>query len=531
MSSDNEKYILAIDVATSSIKAGLVALDGRIGAMASEENRLILLPEGGAEQDPQQWWRGIIKTCQELLARTGVQTQDILAVSCTGQWSGTVAVDSNGQALGNALTWMDTRGRPHINAITRGRINLRGYGVTRLWRWLRVTGGAPTGSGKDPISHILYLKQACPDIYRDTHMFLEPKDYINFRLTGRYAASYDSIALHWVTDNRKLSQVAYNPRLLKLATIEPDKLPPLKRAVDVLGPLTRAAADELGLQPNTPVIVGTPDVQSAALGSGAVQDYAPHICVGTSSWLSCHVPFKKTALRHNLASLPSAIPDRYFVANEQETAGACLTFLKNILGAPGLDSPDPPLTEVWAALDETAAQAPAGSHGIVFTPWLYGERTPVEDAQVRGSFINLSLRSTRDDLIRAVYEGVAYNSRWLLECVERFAGRRMDNIHMIGGGARSDLWCQIYADVLNRRIRQVKDPIGANLRGAALLAAVGLGRLNFSGFPERVEIAATYEPRAEHRQTYDALFRVFKTIYARNRSVYARLNGPKAKET
>jgi xylulokinase len=525
VSSDKEKYILAIDLATSSTKAALVSLDGRMVAMESEENKLILLPQGGAEQDPQQWWRAVKNTCRRLLDRKLVSADDIIAVSCTGQWSGTVAVDRNGRALMNAMTWMDSRGRPYVNAITRGRINIRGYDVTKLWRWLRLTGGAPTRSGKCPISHILYMKHACPDIYRQAHKFLEPKDYINFKLTGRYAASYDSIALHWVTDNRHLSKVVYDQRLIDISTIDPDKLPELKRAVDVLGPLTEDAAQALGLNRDTCVIVGTPDVQSAALGSGAIQDFAPHLCLGTSSWLTCHVPFKKTDLRHNLASLPSAIPDRYFIGNEQETAGACLGFVKNILGSKDMRSSGSCPSDVWAALDETAAQVPPGSNRVIFTPWLYGERTPVEDALVRASFFNLSLQTTREDLIRAVYEGVAYNSRWLLECVERFARRRLDNIRMIGGGARSDLWCQIYADVLGRNIEQVKDPVEANLRGAALLASVALGRLTFDDIPERVEIAARYEPRVENRRTYDRLFRAFKAIYTSSRAVYAELNG------
>ena len=529
MSSDREQYILAIDLATSSTKSALVSLDGRVAAMASEENPLILLPNGGSEQDPQQWWQAIKTTCRSLLTQSRIPTDDIVALSCTGQWSGTVAVDEKGQALANAMTWMDSRGRPYVNAITRGRINIRGYAVTKLWHWLRLTGGAPTRSGKCPISHILYWKHACPDIYRNTHKFLEPKDYINFKLTGRYAASYDSIALHWVTDNRQLSKVAYHPRLLDMATIDGHKLPELKRAVDILGPLSEGAARELGLKQGTRVIVGTPDVQSAGIGAGAVPDYAAHLCLGTSSWLSCHVPFKKTALRHNLASLPSPIPDRYFIANEQESAGACLTFLKNIFGSKDLCASEASHVGVWAALDECAAQVPPGSHGLIFTPWLYGERTPIEDALVRGSFFNLSLRSTREDLVRSVYEGVAYNSRWLLECVEGFTRRRLDPIRMIGGGARSDLWCQIYADVLGRSIEQVKEPVGANQRGAALLASVALGKLRFDDIPERIEVAARYEPRRENRQTYDRLFKAFKAIYAKNRALHAALNGQEQK--
>ena len=312
--------------------------------------------------------------------------------------------------------------------------------------------------------------------------------------------------------------------MIETSTIYQAKLPELKRAIDVLGPIRKEIAKELGLSKNVRVIVGTPDVQSAAIGSGAVNDFESHLCLGTSSWLTCHVPFKKTDIRHNLATLPSAIPGKYFVANEQETAGACLNFLKNNIWCGDGRLTDGHQADMWAVLDEVAEKVPAGSNKVIFTPWLYGERTPVEDAFVRSCFFNQSLQTTREDLIRSVYEGVAYNSRWLLECVERFTKRRLDNIHMIGGGARSDVWCQIYADVLDRTIRRVKDPVQANLRGAALLASIALGYMTFTDIPERVEIAATFEPSSENRKIYDKLFAVFKKIYASNKAIYASLN-------
>jgi xylulokinase len=239
-----------------------------------------------------------------------------------------------------------------------------------------LTGGAPGQSGKDPISHILYIKNECPEVYRKTYKFLEPKDYINLRLTGRCAASFDSIALHWLTDNRKISEIVYDQRLIHASTIDQAKLPELKRAVDVLGPIRREAARELGLNEDVCVIVGTPDVQSAAVGSGAVRDFEPHLQIGTSSWLTCHVPFKKTDIGANLASLPSAVPMRYLVANEQGTAGACLAFLRDNIYCPtGTEQ-----INVWAVLDEIAEKVAAGSNKVIFTPWLYGERTPVEAA-------------------------------------------------------------------------------------------------------------------------------------------------------
>ena len=524
MSMQNEKYVLAIDIGTSSTKSALICTDGKIVDMESEENRLVLFADGGAEQDPDQWWQAIEKTCKRLLAKKLVSVDDIIAISCTGQWSGTVAVDRDGRPLMNAVIWMDSRGRRYLNDIADGWIRIRGYGLSRLLRWLRLTGGAPCHSGKDPISHILYIKNACAEIYRETYKFLEPKDYINLRFTGRFAASFDSIALHWLTDNRKLSNVVYDRRLVDISTIDQAKLPELKRAIDVLGPIRRETARELGLNEDVRVIVGTPDVQSAAVGSGAVRDFEPHLHLGTSSWLTCHVPFKKTDIRGNIAALPSAIPARYYVANEQESAGACLTFLKNNVYCPGERSTDARQANTWSVLDEIAEKVPAGSNRVIFTPWLYGERTPVEDASVRACFFNQSLRTTRQDLIRSVYEGVAYNSRWLLQCVERFVKRRLDNIRMIGGGAKSKVWCQIYADVLDRTIQQVKDPVKANLRGAAFLASVALKHLTFSDIPNRVEIAETFKPSSENRKIYDELFARFKEVYASNKAIYERLN-------
>ncbi|MHC4581962.1 MAG: xylulokinase [Planctomycetota bacterium] len=480
-----------------------------------------MLPsDGGAEQDPDQWWQAIAQTCKRLIAEELVSVDDIVAVSCTGQWSGTVAVDKDGSPLMNAVIWMDSRGRRYIKDIADGWIRFRGYGISRLLRWLRLTGGAPGQSGKDPISHILYIKNECPEVYRKTYKFLEPKDYINLRLTGRCAASFDSIALHWLTDNRKISEIVYDQRLIHASTIDQAKLPELKRAVDVLGPIRREAARELGLNEDVCVIVGTPDVQSAAVGSGAVRDFEPHLQIGTSSWLTCHVPFKKTDIGANLASLPSAVPMRYLVANEQGTAGACLAFLRDNIYCPtGTEQ-----INVWAVLDEIAEKVAAGSNKVIFTPWLYGERTPVEDSSVRACFFNQSLRTTREDLIRSVYEGVAYNSRWLLECVEHFVNRRLDGIRMIGGGARSRVWCQIYADVLNRTMKQVKDPVRAPLRGAGLLASVALKHLKFSDIPDLVEIAETFEPSPGNRKIYDELSQEFKELYRRNKKIYERLN-------
>jgi xylulokinase len=526
VTTSTEKYILAIDLGTSGPKSALISTRGEVIDYEFKNVDLLILPDGGAEQVPDQWWQAILDTARRVLEKGWVAAADIVCVSCTTQWSGTVAVDSSGQALANAIIWMDTRGRRYVEQVTGGLVNIEGYSLPKLSRWLRLTGGAPGHAGKDPIAHILFLKSEFPQVYRQTFKFLEPKDYINLRFTGRFAASYDSIALHWITDNRDLNRVVYDDRLLRIFGIPRQKFPDLKRAVDILGPIKKEIARELGLKPETPVITGTPDLHSAAIGSGAVRDFEGHLYVGTSSWITCHVPFKKTDLVHNMAALPSAIPNRYFIANEQETAGACLTFLKDNMMHPHERSPD-----AYKLLDEIAANAPVGSNNLIFMPWLYGERTPVENDSVRAGLFNVSLNTTRAHVVRAIYEGVAYNSRWLLGYVEKFIKRRLDPIHFIGGGANSSVWCQIFADVFNRTIKQVEAPIQANLRGAAFLASIALGHLAAEDIPDQIKISRTYQPDKNNHNIYDGLYRRFLELYKRNRRIFKRLNRSRPPKT
>jgi xylulokinase len=404
-------------------------------------------------------------------------------------------------------------------------VRVQGYAPRKLRTWIKLTGGAPALSGKDPIAHILWFRRAHPDVARATWKYLEPKDWLNLRLTGRCAATYDSIVLHWITDNRDLDEIDYDPGLLRMFGVDRAQFPDLVGATDVLGDLREDVARDLGVPTGIPVVGGTPDVQSAAIGSGALNDFDGHLYVGTSSWLTCHVPFKKTDLFHGVASLPSPLPGKYYVANEQEVAGASLNWLRDNVLFPGdalqqLAAPD----DFYLLLDDVAASAPAGSNGVIFTPWLNGERTPVDDHRLRGGWHDLSLQTTRADLVRAVLEGVAYNSRWLLEVVEKFTGRPFPGLNFIGGGAQSRLWCRIMADVLDRPIHQVEHPIRANARGAAALAALGLRRATLTDVARSVRVVETFDPDRANRAVYDELFREFRAIHKQTKGIYARLH-------
>jgi xylulokinase len=530
----DETFVVAVDLGTGGPKVALLSADGRIVAHAFEPVGVSLTDDGGAEQSPHEWWTAVVSAARRALAASHVSPDRVVGLGCTSQWSGTVPVDRDGESIGPAIIWMDSRGAQAVRDTVRGALNVQGYAASKLARWVRRTGGIPSLSGKDPVGHIHFLRTQRPDVYAATEVFLEPVDYLNLRLTGLARASHDSITMHWVTDNRQRDAVAYDDALIDLAGLRRASLPELVATGSVLGGLTAGAAAELGLLAGTPVVAGTGDLHSAAVGSGAVADFAAHLYIGTSSWISCHVGFKKTDALTNIASIPAGIPHKYLVADEHETGGACLTWLRDRVlfpndslaaatpsesgsgGAPG---------DAFGLLNELAASVPPGAHGVLFTPWLNGERSPVDDHTIRGGFHNLSLSSTRADMVRAVFEGVALNSAWLLGAVEKFCKRRFDSLAFVGGGANSDLWSQMHADATGRTIRQVADPVLANVRGAGLLTHVALGTMVLEDVPATVAVKATYEPDPGARPLYEERLKEFVNLYEKTKAIHKRLNG------
>jgi xylulokinase len=524
-SSPDDTYVLAVDLGTGGPKVAVMAATGRIVAHSFQRVGIDLGVDGSAEQSPQEWWDAVVTCAQRAMAECGVAPDRVVGVGCTGQWSNTVPIGADGLAIGPAISWMDSRGAEAVSQTVRGALNVQGYSPSKAARWVRRTGGIPSLSGKDPVGHIHFLRTQRPEVYQATAVFLEAVDYLNLRLTGLARASHDSITLHWVTDNRDINAIVYDDALFEMADLERATLPELVPTGSILGGLTAEAAADLGLLAGTPVVAGTGDLHSAAVGSGAVDDFDAHLYIGTSSWISCHVPFKKTDLLTNIASIPSGLPGRYLVADEHETGGACLTWLRDNVLFPGdaLGRGGPP-DDFFSILNEMAASVPPGSHGVMFTPWLNGERSPVDDHTIRGGFHNLSLSSTRADMVRAVFEGVALNSAWLLGAVEKYCKKRFDALSFVGGGANSDIWSQIHADATGRTIRQVADPVLANVRGAGLITLLALGRITLADIPATVEVKAVYTPDLEAGEVYAGLLKEFVNLYDKTKGIHKRLN-------
>jgi len=529
MSAGAERFVLAVDLGTGGPKVGLVSLAGAIVWSEHTPVATHLLPSGGAVQDAEEWWQIIVRSARRALAVGVVRPEQVVAVSCTGQWASTVPVGDDARPVGDCVLWMDSRGGPHSRNVVGGPIS--GYAPRVLWRWVRRTGGAPSTSGADPIGHMLYLEHDEPEVAKATRWYLEPVDYLSARFTGTVAASHASMTAAWLTDNRHLERLAYDQVLVRAAGLPADKLPPLVPTASVMGDVRADVAGELGLGAGVQVVAGVPDLHSAAVGAGAVGDYRTHLAISTTSWISCPVPKKKTDLVRQIASVPGLSAGSYLVADNHETGGLCLQWLRDNVVAP--DDEPARLVPVDAtvpsfdAMTALAATAPAGSGDVLFTPWLAGERSPVDDRNARGGFHNLSLSTTRAHLVRAVLEGVAYNSRWLFEAVEHFTGRRLDPVRVVGGGATSDLWCQIHADVLDRTIERVAQPVHANLRGAALLAGVALGAISLEEVDSLAPVDARFRAGDDDRRVYDRLYSEFPKLYKAQRPMFSRLNRPR----
>jgi xylulokinase len=511
-----EKYVLAHDTGTTSNKAVLVRLDGKIVGHASAEYPVYYPKRGCAEQKPSDWWNAVTKTTRDLLEKTDVKPSEIAAIIFTTQMSGTLPVDSNGEPLMPCMIWLDTRAKEQAEKMSRGVIKIAGYGLLTLIRFLRITGGIYGHVGKDPICKILWVKEEQPQIYSETYKFLDCKDYLVFKSTGNFVISRDYANIWWMMDTRK-GKFSWSDTILKKYGIDRAKLPEIMKATDIAGKLASEAAAEMGLLEGTPVAVGAGDVASAAIGSGAVKEGKIHAYVGTSGWLGCHLSERKKDLFHYIGSICSANPDMYLCVAEQETAGACLDWLKNTMFKESRE-------DVYELFSEMAAEVKPGADGLIFTPWLFGERAPLDDPTVRGGFHNLSLEHTRGHMVRAVLEGVALNMKWALFYMEKLA-EKAESINIIGGGAVSKVWCQIFADTLNRRINRVSNPKEAGAKGAAIIAMIALGYLkSFEEAEKLVKIDVVYDPNPQNVAIYEEIFKEFKNIYKNNRQMYRRLN-------
>jgi xylulokinase len=502
------KYIIAHDVGTSNNKAVLVDVEGRAHGRSVAPYAIKYPRPGWAEQDPEDWWKAVTGSTKQLMAQTGVSPSDILCVVNATQLIGIVPMDDAGVALRPGIIWLDSRAPEEARWVMNKFLGPAVFSA--------IAGASITG--KDGIPKLLWLKKNEPDVYKKMKYFLDVSGYINYRCTGKMLMTWSNASAFGLDLKKK----TWLEPIFKYVGFDIKKLPPLCRSTDKIGELNAEAASLMGLLEGTPVMGGTGDIQAAAVGSGAMGEGEGHISMGTSAWVGV-VTAKTPTGKSGVVSTQSADPGKALLLGQMELAGGCLKWLGDEMCR--LEKADPAMANIFGFMDSKVEQVPAGSDYLIFMPWMYGERAPVADAFIRGGFVNLVPEHTREHMVKAVYEGVAYNLRWIIEVIETQFKFPLPVLRVIGGGALGHPWMQILADVTGKRIEPVRNPQEAGAVGAAMTAAVGLGIYkDFESLKNVVSSDIAFEPRAANREVYDFLYPLYKELYTDLKGFYTRIN-------
>lgn len=532
---ENTGYVIAYDIGTTGVKTCLFALEDTLvlKSQSLREFDLTIGEDGRAEQDPDQWWSGMRETTHGVLAQAGLAPESVRGISFCSQMQGLVLVDTRGRHLRPAMSYMDQRAaRQKHNGIEHG-IQIAGVNVFKLLPWLRIA-GAVGASAKDPIWKYHWVRDNEPEIFARVHKWLDVKEYLIGRCTGRFIMTRDSAFATFLFDSRP-GKLQWSDRLCTMLDVNRGHLPDIIQSTDCAGELHAEAARELGLSVGTKVFGGGGDASLIGVGAGAVDPGDTHIYIGTSGWVSTVTEKRKVDIKHMIASVVGAQPGTYNYFAEQETSGKCLEWVKNHLALDEIgiylekrhitDDPESEYQSLYDYLCHAIEDTPAGSHGVIFTPWLHGNRCPFEDPLARGVFFNLGLSTGKRSMIRAVLEGICFHKRWMLEAQDSQI-KTSQAIRFVGGGALAPLTCQMLADITGRTIETIDNPQNVGAVGAALVAAVGLGRLASLGEAKRyVRVARAYTPDPTNRAAYDRNYGVFKEIYASNKKLFKKLNG------
>ena len=482
------QYVLAHDLGTSGNKATLFDGDGKMVMSARRSYKTRYPKPGYVEQEPADWWRAVCETTVELLEAGAVKPGQIACVAMCGHMMGCVLTGADGGALRPAIIWADTR------AAKQERDMLAAVGMEEGYR---ITGHRLSASYT--AAKLLWIKDNEPSVYAAGEKALNAKDYILYRLTGNYVSEYSDAS---GTNLFDLSGLRWADGILRELGIRESLMPELHASTDVVGGLTGEAAAACGLLAGTPIVAGGGDGSCACVGAGAVNVGDVYGIMGSSSWISsvAEKPLFDPDFRvFSWSHLDSKL---YAPCGTMQAAGVSAQWFADML------SPDGGSVEEANSL---AAESRPGANGLIYLPYLLGERSPRWDIEARGAFVGLSATTTRADMARAVAEGVGMNLRMIIDCLGVEAGK---TITMIGGGAESDFWMGVFADIWNRKIALPEYLSEATSLGAALAGGIGVGVYGgFGDIAKMNRINKTIEPGGSRAAVYDALTPAFDAAY------------------
>jgi len=525
-------YVLAYDIGTTGVKTCVFNIGQTIELLAGASGGypLYVLPGGGAEQDPEDWWSAMCETTGKALAEAGVSPEQIEGISFCSQMQGLVLVDKDGLPLRRAMSYMDQRAVAEHKAGIAFGLQVAGANAVRLLKSLKITGAAAL-SVKDPVWKYKWVEAHEPEIFTKVHKWLDVKEAVIARMTGRCVMTTDSAFAALLYDIHKR---CWSKSITDMLGVKFEHLPEIIPCEAQVGKLRAQQAEELGLVEGIPVFGGGGDASLVGVGAGAVALGDTHIYCGTSGWVSTVVGKSMVDATANIAAIVGAQERLYNYFAEQETAGKCLEWVKDHLALDEIniylnrelglchrtDDYETVYTNLYEYLMAVIAEAPIGAGGVLFTPWLHGNRCPFEDPAARGMFFGLSLETGKTEMIRSVVEGVIYHLRWMLETQDKKTVTSKA-IRFVGGGALNDLMCQMLADCTGRTVETVASPQNVGSVGAAALVAVGMKIIpSLQEVKALIPAAKIYAPDLAKKAEYDKYFKIYKGLHAANKKLF-----------
>lgn len=534
MSKSEPTFVIAYDVGTTGVKTCLfeITLQIRLLNSAYKGYPLYLMEGGGAEQDPDDWWNAICATTQQVLAHSGIKNTAITAVSFCSQMQCLVLIDKNGRPVRNAMSYMDSRAQKQRDEGIANGPSVMGLNIRKTAASL-VANKAVAASVKDPVWKYHWVRENEPNVFRRIHKWLDTKDYLVGCFTGEFKMTKGSAFSTLLYDTRE-GKEGWSKTLCNMLNVNPNHLPQIIDSSSIAGRITKEAALSTGLAQGTAVFGGGGDAELIGVGIGAVEPGETHIYMGTSGWVSTVTEKQIVDISSMIAAIVGVQNGRYHYFAEMETAGKCLEWVRDHLALDEIgiylekkhvaEASMQTYLSLYDYLCETLAKVPAGSNGVIFTPWLHGNRCPFEDPNARGMFFNIGLDTGKSDLIRSVIEGVAFHLRLMLEAQEKKL-QIPSTIMACGGNAISSEVCQILADVLNKRIATIPEPQNVGAYGAAILMACGMERINaIADAKSLLPEYKIYTPQAQNKAVYDKNYAVFQVLYNDNKRSFKRLN-------
>ena len=504
------KYILAHDLGTSGNKATLFSLEGRLGASVLFEYPVSYPHDGWVEQDPEDFWKAVCLSTKQLLEKANISNRDVAGICFSGQMMGCLLVDREGKPLRPIIIWADTR------AGHQAEVMEKKLGMEYVYR---VT--AHRISASYSAAKLLWVRDNEPMLYKRAHKMLFAKDYVIYKLTGNYVTDYSDAS---GTNLFDLVKRDWDYQALAELDLPKSLFPDPHPSSDKAGTVSAEAARETGLLEGTPVIIGGVDGSCATVGAGVVTEGRAYNVLGSSSWISVSTktPFLDPHMR--IGTWTHLDPNLYTPCGTMQAAGYSYNWYRNTLCQDEIIRAGNEGKSAYNIIDEGVLESPVGAGGLLYLPYLLGERSPHWDHDARGTLIGLSVKSNKGDISRAMLEGVAFALKDILGILEQGTPGGLSEIVLIGGGAKAEVWLQILADIWQKTLLVPIYREEATSLGAAVCGGVGIGAFeDFGAISKFNRIEKTIKPNPAHAEKYGALYSIFDDSYQSLREIYKKL--------